>query len=305
MKSAKQYRQQLKENGVFYTSIELANKLKSFLPTGINEIYDPTCGSGNLLSVFGDEVKKYGQEIDEDTTKEAQINLVNADIRAGDTLLNDRFESKKFKYIVANPPFSVKWQPMLLQNDERFINKPLPPQGRADFAFIYHILHHLTDDGKALVLNACGVLNRGNSEQKCRKFLIENNYIDYVILIPSGHFEDTKVTTALLILRKNRGDNDKVFFEDWQQNRTIQVSLEEIKNNNYDLSVNLYLPIEREEKPVEPFEKVAERVKSGMVQQLKSYLELLLKLPLMGDIRTELDQLQKVIDEYRLKIGVG
>lgn len=240
-KSLKNYRKQLKDNGVFYTDPKLAEKLKSYFPTDITEIYDPTCGCGNLLSVFPDFCKKYGQELDPDEAEEARKNLTNCEIVSGDTLLNDGFKGKKFKYIVANPPFSVKWQPDLLKEDIRFKDAPtIPTASRADFAFLLHILHHLTDDGIAVVLNSPGVLHRGNREGKIRRWMVEKNYIEQVELIPSGYFEDTNIQTALLIIKKNRTDKDttiKFIHNETNEEKITEIS-KILEDENSDLSVH-------------------------------------------------------------------
>ena len=102
----KSIRQKFKENGVFYTEKALAEKIRSYLPADVDEIYDPTCGDGGLLSVFPDEVRKYGQEIDLEQLEEARKRLVNFEGKGGDTLTDPQFD-RQFKYIIANPPFSL------------------------------------------------------------------------------------------------------------------------------------------------------------------------------------------------------
>ena len=102
-KSIKNIRQEFKDNGIFYTPPELAKKLMEYVDIQPDTVYDPTCGAGNLLRVFPDNVKKYGQELDEE-----QLNLIdipNFTGKAGDTLVNDGFAGMKFQCIVANPPF--------------------------------------------------------------------------------------------------------------------------------------------------------------------------------------------------------
>lgn len=107
-------------------------------------------GDGALLSVFDDNVIKYGQDINYEQVEVAKQRLTNANIVAGDTLNEPAFRNKKFDYIVANPPFSVKWEPF---KDERFEKAPaLAPKSKADYAFILHILHYLSNTGKAVIL---------------------------------------------------------------------------------------------------------------------------------------------------------
>lgn len=105
----KTIRQQFKAKGVFYSDSALAELLKSFMPENINEVYDPTCGDGGLLSVFPNRVRKYGQELNPEQAEVAKSRLNNAEIAVGDTLEKPVFLNKRFRAIVANPPFSIKW----------------------------------------------------------------------------------------------------------------------------------------------------------------------------------------------------
>lgn len=110
--SLKDARKQHQEQGIFHTSIALALKIKELLNLDdVTEVYDPTVGSGSLLSVFDDSVKKYGQELDEQMCKFCRGHLVNCEIVQGDTLKDPAFKDHKFMAIVANPPYSVKWEP--------------------------------------------------------------------------------------------------------------------------------------------------------------------------------------------------
>lgn len=145
-KNIKNIRKEFQKHGVFYSSTALAETLKRFLPEDVKEVYDPTCGAGSLLSVFGDDVRKYGQELDPGQAQIAQEQLTNAEIVVGDTLKTPAFSGRKFEAIVANPPFSLKWEPM--PEDERFKVAPaMAPKSKADFAFILHCLHYLSDTG--------------------------------------------------------------------------------------------------------------------------------------------------------------
>lgn len=303
-KSLKNYRKQLKENGVFYTDPKLAEKLKSYFPNDITEIYDPTCGCGNLLSVFPDTCKKFGQELDPDEAEEAQNNLVNADIRIGDTLLADQFKDRKFKYIVANPPFSVKWQPELLENDERFNVAPtIPTASKADFAFLLHIIAKLEDNGIATAINAPGVLSRGNREGKIRKWIVQQNLIDRVIHIPSGFFDDTKISTCLLVIRKNKETTD-ITFEDWETEETKVVSLQEVEKNDYCLQVNLYISKKIDNKfdnPDYDIKDLTKQIDNGFLKQFRSHLDIKLMLTPKEEINDLLNAVQEIINEYRNK----
>lgn len=244
-KSMKNIRQEFKNNGIFYTPLALAEKLKSYVDIEPESVYDPTCGAGSLLSAFHENVKKYGQELDGEQL--SLIDLPNFVGYAGDTLKDDKFEGMKFDCIVANPPFSIKWEPDALSNDVRFKDCPaLPPPSKADWAFMLHILHHLSDAGAAAILEFPGILYRGQREGKVRRWFVENNYIDRVVNIPGNTFEDTSIATCLIVLKKNRTKTD-IIFEDGERTETVPYS--EIEGNDFNLSVNIYLPeiIEREE----------------------------------------------------------
>jgi len=234
----KSIKQDFKDKGIFYTTNEMALMLKKFIDIGINEVYDPTCGDGSLLSVFEDNVIKYGQEINESQLKVAQSRLVNFNGFCGDTLKSPYFLDRKFKCIVANPPFSIKWEPLL---DERFEKLPaLPPKSKADYAFILHILHLLKDDGIAIVLEFPGILYRGNSEGKIREYLIRNNYIEKVVRIQGKKFIDTTIETCLIVFKKNK-NHTNIEFIDSETGVNHIATFKEIEENNFILSINTYV----------------------------------------------------------------
>ena len=247
-KSIKNIRQEFKDNGIFYTPPELAEKLKSYVDIDPNSAYDPTCGAGNLLRVFPDSVKKYGQELDAEQL--ALIDIPNFTGRAGDTLMDDGFSGMTFDCIVANPPFSVKWQPEELKEDIRFHDCPaMPPPSKADWAFMLHIISHLSENGVAVVLEFPGILYRGQKEGIVRKWFVEKNYIDRVVNVPGNTFEDTSISTCIIVLKKNRETTD-VIFEDGERQETV--SVDTIAENDYSLSVSFYLPNEVEKEEIDP-----------------------------------------------------
>ena len=247
-KSIKNIRQEFKDRGIFYTPPELAKRLKEYVDRPIDNVYDPTCGAGNLLRVFPDEVKKYGQELDREQLE--LIDIPNFIGCHGDTLTDDKFSKTKFKCIVANPPFSVKWNPEELKEDIRFKSCPtLAPPSKADWAFMLHILYHLADDGVAVVLNSPGVLYRGQREAKIRRWFVESNYIDRVVNIPGNTFEDTAISTCIIVLKKDRDTTD-IVFEDGERVEVIEQN--EIAENDFNLSVNIYLEEEVEREKIDP-----------------------------------------------------
>ena len=293
----KAIRQDFKSKGIFYTTKDLALYLKSFLPDDVKEIYDPTCGNGGLLSVFGDDVEKYGQDINAEQVQNARENLMNFHGAVGDTLAEPAFTDRKFKYIIANPPFSIKWEQ---QNDERFEGYPcLPPKSKADYAFIAHILHCLTDDGIAVVLNFPGILYRGQSEGKIRKYLIEKNFIDTVAMIDGGHFVDTKIATVMLILKKNRNTTDITFLHNDEK---VVVPLSEIINNDYNLSTNNYI-IEEVEREEVDLNEVNRDVRKGTLAMIKSTLDMEKMIADLDgtNISGFINEIRKLLDEYEVQ----
>lgn len=200
--------------------------------TSVQKVYDPACGSGSLLLNFAkilgkDNVKQgfYGQEINLTTFNLARINMFLHDINFekfnlahGDTLINaTHWDDKPFDVIVSNPPYSLKWEgdanPLLI-NDERFSPAGvLAPKSKADYAFVMHILSWLSSSGTASIVEFPGILYRGGAEQKIRKYLIDNNFIDAIIQLPSDLFFGSSISTAIMVVRKNKTDN-KIHFVD-------------------------------------------------------------------------------------------
>jgi type I restriction enzyme M protein len=146
------------------------------------------------------------------------INFNKFDIALGDTLTNPKhWDDQPFDAIVSNPPYSIKWEgdsnPLLI-NDSRFAPAGvLAPKSKADLAFVMHMLSWLSPDGTAAIVSFPGVLYRGGAEQKIRKYLIDNNYIDTVIQLPPDLFFGTTIATCILVLKKNKKDNSILFID--------------------------------------------------------------------------------------------
>lgn len=298
----KTIKEEFKAKGIFYTTKELALLIKSFVDIEADEVYDPTCGDGSLLSVFKDNVKKYGQEINDHQIEVAKNKLINFTGYCGDTLKDPAFNDKKFKCIVANPPFSIAWEPPVLNGiftDERFRFVPsLPPKSKADYAFILHILHYLAKDGIAVVLNFPGILYRGNSEGKIRKWIVEQNYIDKVIRIPGKTFVDTTIETALIVFKKNKTTTD-IEFIDTEKNKSYTATLEEVKDNDFVLSVSAFVQDEVKKIKYNPTELQANS-RAYMIRKIKADIEIdKMVCELEGYNFTEyLDSLQEVVYSY-------
>lgn len=272
--SVKSIREEFKSKGVFYTDEKLAKLLASYIPEDVTEIYDPTCGGGNLLAVFPDHVRKYGQELNPEQAAQCAQRFRNCEIASGDTLHEPSFINRKFRYIVANYPFSIKWDSTGLENDPRFAGVPcLPPPSKIDYAFILHILYMLEEGGTAVTLNFPGILYRGNREGKIREWIVRQNVIDRVERIEGGYFEDTKVGTALVVFKKGR-EKDTITFADHENGLEREVSLEEVLQEECCLSVERYVQPEVPDKWAD-FDPVAAemRARNGALKQLKAQLE--------------------------------
>lgn len=238
-KNLKNIKAQFKERGVFYTPVELAKSLLKHVDVDYKSAYDPTIGQGNLLSVLPDEVEKFGQEFFESELEKAKKKLKNFKGFAGDTLKEPHFMDRKFDFIFSNPPYSIKWEQM--PDDERFSVAPaLPPKSKADYAFLLHCLHLLDDNGIAILIMFPGVLYRGNAEGKIRQWLVEQNYISKIIQIEPGYFVDTNIATVAIILKKNKKDNS-IEFIDESIGKARKVEFDEIKENDFNLSINTYV----------------------------------------------------------------
>ena len=290
----KDIKKEFSAKGIFYTQPELAKYLKSFLPDDVKEVYDPTCGNGGLLSVFDDEVEKYGQEINEDQLKDAESHLQHFHGFCGDTLKNPAWTDRKFKYIIANTPFGIKWEPEA--KDKRFEDIPyMPSRGMADFAFLLHILYMLDDEGIAVCMDSCAILFRDNAEGKLRQWFVENNYIDKVVYIPEKQFVDTNIKTCLWILKKNKKEKDITFINK-KKNEEKVISFEEIKNNNFDLSERYYFP-EKKDSELPKVNDLVQEMHNDVIGQLKAVIELTRQLSTNKVYKSFINEILAITDE--------
>ena len=281
-----------KSGGEFFTPQEVGELLARIVimdKTSVNKVYDPACGSGGLLLKFAKILGKenvregfFGQEINLTTYNLARINMFlhninynNFSIERGDTLIHPaHWNDEPFDAIVSNPPYSIKWagksNPILI-NDERFAPAGiLAPESKADLAFTMHMLSWLSPKGTAAIVEFPGVLYRGGAEQKIRQYMIDNNFVDAVIQLPPDLFFGTSIATCILVLKKNKTDNNILFVDASEEcirstnknklsdenieniinvlkdrksmkNISYLATYEEIKNNDYNISVNSYL----------------------------------------------------------------
>lgn len=236
----KHLRDQFKAVGKFHTPPELALHLQNLLPNPQpREVYDPTCGAGALLSVFPTHTRKYGQDIDQAALNDANL-IPNFTGQLGDVLTAPAFHSKQFEAIVANPPFSVAWNP----DPTMFPNAPtIPTKSRADFAFLLHIMNQLAPGGTAVVLQFPGVAYRSGREQKLRKYFTDNGWLHRVEDIPGNTFEDTPIPTIILTLKHQPTQTVEIVSD----GKTRTVTVKEIAANDYTWTPNTY--IQADEKP--------------------------------------------------------
>ena len=272
----------------------------------INSVLDFACGSGSLLLNVRKEMERkgnsigkiYGQEKNITTYNLARMNMLlhgvkdtEFEIHHGDTLVNDwsvlseENPAKKltFDAIVANPPFSLRWDPKEeTAKDFRFNGFGLAPKSAADFAFLLHGLHFLSDSGTMAIILPHGVLFRGGKEEVIRKELIKKDYIDAVIGLPANLFYSTGIPVCIIVLKKCR-KNDKILFinasseehyekgkrqnylrendvdniiDAYKSRKSIsrysrEVSLNEIKENDYNLNITRYVNLSKEEELVD------------------------------------------------------
>ncbi|WP_276969859.1 type I restriction-modification system subunit M [Ferrimicrobium acidiphilum] len=224
-----------KSGGEYYTPQEVSELLARITVVGkttVNKVYDPACGSGSLLLKFAKVLGKenvrqgfFGQEINLTTYNLARINMFlhdinyeQFDIAHGDTLTDPaHWDDEPFEAIVSNPPYSINWEgdadPLLI-NDPRYAPAGvLAPKSKADLAFTLHMLSWLAVNGTAAIVEFPGVLYRGGAEQKIRKYLIDNNYVDAVIQLPPDLFFGTTIATCVVVLKKSKKTNDVLFID--------------------------------------------------------------------------------------------
>ena len=227
------------KGGEFYTPAEVSYLLAMIAAAErktVNKVYDPACGSGSLLLNFNlvlgaKNVREgfFGQEINLKTYNLCRMNMFlhnvnydHFDIQLGDTLLAPKHEmDEPFDAIVSNPPYSVPWpgdSDITLINDPRYSPAGvLAPKSKADFAFTMHMLSWLSTEGTAAIVEFPGILYRGGAEQKIRKYLVQNNYIDTIIQLPSNLFFGASIATCIIVLKKNKSDNRVCFIDASQE----------------------------------------------------------------------------------------
>ena len=260
----------------------------------------------------------YGQELNQTTYNLARMNMILHDvnftdfeIKQGDSLEDPQFINHKFEAIVANPPFSAKWS-----SDKRFLDDErfsaagkLPPKSKADYAFVEHMIYHLDENGTMAIVLPHGVLFRGAAEGKIREYLVgDKNYLDAVIGMPANLFYGTSIPTCVLVFKKCREDDQDILFIDASkdfekvknQNKlreedidkiintyvnreeidkySHKATIDEIKENDFNLNIPRYVDTFEEEEPVDLDEVVneLERISKEMKEvdeEIKKYCD--------------------------------
>ena len=333
-----------KKAGEFYTPQQISTILSEIVtldsqdPSAgkrkkLDKVLDFACGSGSLLLNVRKQLgphglgKIYGQEKNVTTYNLARMNMLlhgvkdsEFDIHHGDSLLNDwdflnnQNPARKpyFDAVVANPPFSYRWEPTeALGEDFRFKNYGLAPKSAADFAFLLHGFHYLSDQGTMAIILPHGVLFRGGTEAKIRRKLLDDGNIDTVIGLPANLFFSTGIPVCVLVLKKCKKPNDVLFinaseyFEKGKrQNRLLaehiekivsayqfrkeedrysrRVTMEEIQKNDYNLNISRYISTALKEEEIDLAAVHADlvEVEKRIVEATKKHNEFLKELGL-------------------------
>ena len=304
-----------KKAGEFYTPQEISTILSEIVTldcqdpgigkkSKLDKILDFACGSGSLLLNVRKRIKDnngsvgkiYGQEKNITTYNLARMNMLlhgmkdtEFEIFHGDTLLNqwdmlnEMNPAKKMEFdaVVANPPFSLRWEPNdTLAEDFRFKSYGLAPKSAADFAFLLHGFHFLGQEGTMAIILPHGVLFRGGAEQRIRKKLLKDNNIDTVIGLPSKLFYSTGIPVCILVLKKCNKEDDVLFinasehFDNGKRQNSLgekhiekivdtyklrkeekryskRISMEDIEKNDYNLNISRYVSTAEDEVPVD------------------------------------------------------
>lgn len=297
--------------GVYFTPntiSALLSKIAKLYVENPKNIYDPTCGTGSLLLEYikqDPNVVVYGQEISPSLHNICKMNMVLHNVKDYNLILGDTLAKpmslyeNKFDMILSNPPFRTKWDVNSISSgDKRFNELPvLPPSDKADYAFILHSLYTLNETGVAAIVVSPGILNRGNEEQAIRKYLVEKNLIDTIVLLPNDLFYGTSINVCIMTLRKNKEDSNILFVDATSEfnknnkkkeltdtnidniltiirerksksNRAYLAEISEIANNSYNLSVTTYVKpkalvsLEYEETIEESLEEIVSKKQS-------------------------------------------
>lgn len=314
-----------KSGGEFYTPQEVSELLAKLTITDkkeINKVYDPACGSGSLLLKFPKILGKkkvrngfYGQEINLTTYNLCRINMFLHDIEFdqfnianGDTLINPlHWDDEPFEVIVSNPPYSKKWEGdsiSYLINDPRFSPAGvLAPKSKSDMAFIMHSLSWLATNGTAAIVCYPGILSRSGADQKIRKYLVNSNFIDCIIQLPSNLFFGTSIDTCIMVLKKSKKENSTLFID-------ASKYYQKVKSNNKltDKNIDDILKLFNDRKDVQYITKLvdnAEIASNDYNLSVSTYVEKedTREIIDIKKLNSEINEIVKKEDELRTKIN--
>lgn len=351
-----------KKGGEFYTPHEVSQVLAKIVTKDAKaddtqfRVYDPAMGSGSLLLTVKNELPEgnkqgsvdfYGQELNTTTYNLARMNLMmhginyrNMNLKRGDTLDADwPFAEKdgmqiplKFDAVVANPPYSAKWDIKNVdrEKDTRFKGYGVAPASKADYAFVLHGLYHLDKTGTMAIVLPHGVLFRGASEGKIRKNIIDNNLLDTVIGLPANLFYGTSIPTAVLVFkgRESRRTKDILFIdassefvkgknqnklspenidkiiETYEKREDVEkyahvATLDEIKENDYNLNIPRYVDTFEEEE-VTPLPQLAQEL-ADVKQEIEKSTDKLFEM--LGELHGTTDEAQEELRKFMEMLG--
>ncbi|QIK81010.1 type I restriction-modification system subunit M [Lysobacter sp. HDW10] len=304
-----------KKAGEFYTPQQISNILSAIVTLDSQEpkagprrslpsVFDFACGSGSLLLNVRHQMKAaggsigriYGMEKNITTYNLARMNMLlhgvkdtEFEIYHGDTLTNDwdflrennPAKKPQFDAVVANPPFSYRWEPgEAMADDMRFKNHGVAPKSAADFAFLLHGLHYLKDDGVMAIILPHGVLFRGGKEAAIRTKLLKDGHIDTVIGLPPNLFYSTGIPVCILVLKKCKKPDDVLFINaadhftkgkrqnqlndahierivstyrvrEEQERYSRRVPMQEIIDNDFNLNISRYVSTAEKEEEID------------------------------------------------------
>lgn len=302
--------------GVYFTPNTLSTLLSKIASSYLDKpknIYDPTCGTGALLLEYlkqNSNVEVYGQEISPSSYNLCKMNMILHNVKEynltlGDTLAKPiSIYENKFDIILSNPPFRTKWDSSSISNADKRFNglSTLPPNDKADYAFILHSLYTLSENGVAAIVVSPGILNRGHEEKLIREYLVKKNLIDTIILLPNNLFYGTSINVCIMTLRKKKEDNNILFVDATSEyiknnkrnelsnnninniltlvkerktfnGKSYLASANEIINNSYNLAITSYVKTSRA-LPLVSSEEIAESLESITAQKQELLNEL-------------------------------
>ncbi|USS92553.1 type I restriction-modification system subunit M [Fructobacillus americanaquae] len=340
--------------GEFYTPHQVSDIMARILTAGRENqetytLYDPTMGSGSLLITTASymknagvqgAIKYYGQELITTTYNLARMNLMmhgveynDINLRNSDTLAGDWPDGtidgvdspRMFDAVMANPPYSQKWDAENREDDPRF-KFGVAPKGKADYAFLLHGLYHLNNNGRMAIVLPHGILFRGAAEGRIRKALLENRNISAVIGLPANIFTNTSIPTIIMVLEKNRATDDVLFidaskgFEKQKNSNKLRqediekivdtylkredvekyahvATMDEIRENDFNLNIPRYVDTFEEEEPID-LVKVNQdivSVEADIKKEEAELLELVNQLAVNDDSKAVIDSLKSLL----------